>query len=164
MLSKLNINKKLNIMLNNKASAKAIIKGSKEYPKIRGIVFFHETPNEVLVTANIKGLPHTENICSTRIFAFHIHEGLCSGTAKDPFANVGQHYNPNNCNHPNHAGDLPPLFENQGEAFMTFLTQRFTTEEIVGRTVIIHDSPDDFTSQPSGNSGAKIACGVIKTF
>ena len=45
---------------------------------------------------------------------------------------------------------------------MNFLTDRFTLKEIIGRTVVIHSMPDDFTSQPSGNSGEKIACGVIK--
>ena len=39
---------------------------------------------------------------------------------------------------------------------------RFTVEEIVGKTVIIHSNADDFTTQPSGNSGEKIACGIIK--
>jgi Cu-Zn family superoxide dismutase len=53
------------------------------------------------------------------------------------------------------------LFGNQGFAFMTVLTNRFSVDEIAGRTVVIHRSPDDFTSQPSGNSGPKIACGQI---
>ena len=48
-----------------------------------------------------------------------------------------------------------------GYAFSAFLTDRFTVKEIVGRTVIMHSSPDDFTSQPSGNAGEKIACGEI---
>ena len=46
---------------------------------------------------------------------------------------------------------------------MTFLTNRFRVEEILGKTVIIHDSPDDFTSQPAGNAGKKIACGMIRS-
>jgi Cu-Zn family superoxide dismutase len=44
---------------------------------------------------------------------------------------------------------------------LSFLTNRFTLDEIIGRVIIIHDKPDDFTSQPSGNSGNKIACGKI---
>ena len=66
------------------------------------------------------------------------------------------------CEHPNHAGDLPPLFGNNGFALSLFLTNRFTVDEVIGRTIIIHDHPDDFTTQPSGNSGTKIACGVIR--
>ena len=42
------------------------------------------------------------------------------------------------------------------------VTDRFTISDIIGRTVVIHKSPDDFTTQPSGNAGAKIACGEIK--
>jgi len=63
--------------------------------------------------------------------------------------------------HPHHAGDLPPLFGNNGYALSMFLTTRFSVSEIIGRTVILHSAPDDFTSQPAGNSGVKIACGVI---
>lgn len=79
----------------------------------------------------------------------------------DPFADAMSHYNPNDCEHPHHAGDLPPLFGNDGFALLLFLTSRFSVDEIIGKTVIIHDQPDDFTTQPSGNSGTKIACGVI---
>ena len=57
---------------------------------------------------------------------------------------------------------MPPLFWNNGYAFQMFLTDRFTVKEIIGKTVIIHDNADDFTTQPSGNSGEKIACGVIE--
>ena len=44
---------------------------------------------------------------------------------------------------------------------LAFLTNRLTVNELIGKTVIIHDRPDDFTTQPSGNAGNKIACGVI---
>ena len=67
------------------------------------------------------------------------------------------------CNHPYHAGDLPPLFSANGLGFSAFLTNRFVAEEIKGKTIIIHSNPDDFTTQPSGNSGIKIACGVISS-
>ena len=45
---------------------------------------------------------------------------------------------------------------------MSVLLNKFSINEIIGKTVIIHDMPDDFTTQPSGNSGTKIACGVIQ--
>lgn len=57
---------------------------------------------------------------------------------------------------------MPPLFENNGYAYLSFLTNRFQIKDIVGKTVIIHDMPDDFKTDPSGNSGTKIACGIIK--
>jgi Cu-Zn family superoxide dismutase len=57
---------------------------------------------------------------------------------------------------------MPPLFGNNGSAWMMYSTDRFTIPEIIGKTVIIHSGIDDFSTQPSGNSGAKIACGAIQ--
>lgn len=142
--------------------AKANIKGSFKYPNIHGTFWFRQTKTGVIVTAKIYGLPTSNQICKNRIFGVHIHQnGNCTGNILDPFANVGTHYNPENCKHPEHAGDLTPLFENNGYAYYSFLTNRFTVKEILNKSVIIHDMPDDFTTQPSGNSGNKIACGII---
>lgn len=141
-------------------AAAAQIIGSSQFPNIRGTVFFAPTGRNVLVTADIHGLPHSGGPCQSGIFAFHIHEGAaCSGP---DFADTGGHFNPHNCPHPHHAGDLPPLFECNGRAFMVVMTDRFRVQDVIGRTVIIHSGPDDFTTQPSGNAGSKIACGVIR--
>ncbi|MFQ7398750.1 MAG: superoxide dismutase family protein, partial [Neglectibacter sp.] len=51
---------------------------------------------------------------------------------------------------------------NHGYAWSAFLTSRFTIRQVLGRTLIIHGSPDDFTTQPAGNSGKRIACGEIR--
>lgn len=143
-------------------TAKATIKGGKNNPKIKGTVTFKQTKQGVLLTAKITGLPTPQNKCGGKFFGFHIHSGSsCTGTTEDEFANSGSHYNPNNCQHPYHAGDLPPLFSNDGTAYMSVLTNNFKIKDIIGKTIIIHNSPDDFTSQPSGNSGKKIACGKI---
>ena len=142
--------------------AKANIKGSSKYPNIHGTFWFLQTKSGVIVTTKIYDLPTSNQICKNRIFGVHIHQnGNCSGNNLDPFANVGTHYNLENCNHPEHAGDLAPLFENNGYAYYSFLTNRFTVKEILNRSIIIHDMPDDFITQPSGNSGNKIACGII---
>lgn len=139
--------------------------GSDMYPDINGYVKFYQTKYGVLVSAEIFGLPTCNEPCRENIFAFHIHNGCCcSGNENDPFADAEMHYNPCDCEHPYHAGDLPPIFSNDGYAFSTFLTNRFSVNEIIGRTVIIHSNPDDFTTQPSGNAGKKIACGEIKAF
>jgi Cu-Zn family superoxide dismutase len=57
---------------------------------------------------------------------------------------------------------MPPLFVNHGYAFSAFLTDKFYVRDVIGLTVIIHAQPDDFTTQPSGNAGKKIACGLIE--
>ena len=135
------------------------------YPNINGTITFKRKEDGVLVTAEIWGLPYKKNICDNEIFALHIHNGnSCTGNAIDSFANAGTHYNPNKCKHPEHAGDLPPLFGNNGYAYLSTYTNRFSIDEIIGKVIIIHDKPDDFTSQPSGNSGNKIACGKILPF
>lgn len=150
-------------LLRRRPNAWAKINGSVDYPEIYGVVRFYQTVYGVLVVSNIGGLPNVNGYCESPVFAFHIHEGdSCTGNADDPFFNVKSHYNPYNCLHPYHSGDLPPLFGANGYAFSAFLTDRFSVNEIVGRTVIIHSSPDDFMTQPSGNAGEKIACGVIQ--
>lgn len=142
--------------------AAAMVKGSEKYPEIKGQVRFYQTRQGVLVAAEVTGLPQPEGLCESPIFAFHIHSGgSCSGNGQDPFAEAMTHYNPGDCAHPYHAGDLPPLFGNNGYALSVFLTDRFTVHEIMEKTVIIHANLDDFTTQPSGNAGEKIACGMI---
>ena len=152
-----------NLFTNIFNNAKAIIKGGKKYPKVNGIVTFRETKNGVILTAKVNNLPQSKDKCTGRFFGFHIHEGnSCSGNSSDEFANSKSHLNSTNCPHPFHIGDLPPLVENNGYCYMRVLINKFKIKDILGKTIIIHDSADDFTSQPSGNSGNKIACGIIK--
>lgn len=123
---------------------------------LTGIVRFYRHGDGTVVVAQIRGLPETE----TNFFGFHIHEGEdCRG---GNFANSKGHYDPCDMEHPEHAGDLPPLLGCKGNAFLAVQTGRFCPAEVVGRTVVIHSHPDDFRSQPSGDSGMKIACGVIR--
>ena len=146
----------------NRPQAEALVTGNGDYGDISGTVDFYQANNGVMVSASIAGLPQTDDKCGNTVFGFHIHEGGdCSPGGAQPYEGAMGHYNPGNCPHPYHAGDLPPLFANKGYAFMAFVTDRFTIDEIIGKTVVIHSAPDDFTSQPSGNSGNKIACGVI---
>ena len=149
-------------VLRSRPQAVVFLRGSAEFPDISGIVRFYATEWGTLVAADVVGLPHKNGECEGRIFGFHIHAGeSCTGNADDPFADALSHYDTNLCPHPYHAGDMPPLFGCRGRAFSVFLTDRVTVGELIGKTVIIHDSPDDFTTQPSGNAGTKIACGVI---
>lgn len=157
-----NNNIDLDSKLQGLPDATAVINGRAENSGIHGTVKFYQMSGGVLVIADIQGLPASSDACKNNIFAFHIHNGTdCSGNEEDPFANAGTHYNPNDCPHPYHSGDMPPLFGTGSRAFLAFLTGRFKVNEIIGKTVIIHDGIDDFTTQPSGNAGNKIACGII---
>ncbi|MBQ7391909.1 MAG: superoxide dismutase family protein [Clostridia bacterium] len=156
---------RLDALLRSRPQAWANLRGSALYPDLQGRVLFYGHPLGTLVVAEVEGLPTSQNNCASPIFGFHIHEGgACAGDGEDPFANVRMHYNPQGCPHPYHAGDLPPLFGANGYAFGACLTDRFLVHEVIGRTVIIHSSPDDFTTQPSGNAGRKIACGEIRGY
>ncbi len=122
---------------------------------LRGSVSFYQRSGGVLVVARVSGLPRQDGF-----YGFHIHEGeSCAG---EGFADTGSHYNPTGMPHPNHAGDLPPLLGHSGRAYLAVMTDRFSIADVLGRTVVIHSGPDDFTTQPAGNAGTKIGCGVIK--
>ena len=136
--------------------AVARIRGGMEAPQLTGCVAFYQENGCVLVVAKIFGLPSASE---TGFFGFHIHQGenFC-GT---DFSGTGSHYNPTEQAHPKHAGDLPPLLACQGNAYLSVRSDRFSVKDIIGRTVVIHSDPDDFHTQPAGNAGKKIACGVI---
>ena len=141
----------------------ARIKGSSSYPDIAGMAWFYKMQAGILVSINLRGLPEPDADCQSPIFAVHIHGGgSCTGDETDPFMNAMTHYNPDACAHPYHAGDLPPLFGANGIAFSAFLTNRFSADEIIGKTMIVHAGLDNFTTQPSGNAGKKMACGVVR--
>lgn len=141
--------------ISGRPAAFARMWGGKEAPCVRGMVKFYQRPSGVLVVAEVSGLPGN----GTGFHGFHIHEGAdCGG---EDFADSGSHFNPTNTSHPMHAGDLPPLYARNGRAYLAVMTDRFCISDIIGRTVIIHSDPDDFHTQPSGNSGKKIACGTI---
>lgn len=149
-------------LLRRRPQAAAALRSAPDHPGALGQVRFYQTARGVLVAAEVWNLPITPDNCGEQVYGFHIHAGgSCTGTESDPFADALTHYDPTGLPHPCHAGDLPPLFGNDGYAFSVVLTDRFTVEEIMGKTIIIHSQPDDFTTQPAGNAGHKIACGVI---
>jgi Cu-Zn family superoxide dismutase len=132
---------------------------------VSGQVNFQEKKDKMLVTATVTGLkPNSEH-------GFHVHEkGDCS--APDG-ASAGGHFNPDSQahGHPHqgkqHTGDLPNLVANsKGEASFSFEADKMRLNDgpqgILNRAVVVHANPDDYQSQPAGNSGARIACGIIK--
>jgi Cu-Zn family superoxide dismutase len=147
--------------------AYAILKAGPDYPSIRGLVTFAQIQGGVMVCADVAGLPPYSPGNNSKQpvgpFGFHIHEkGHCVvGDPSKPFEECGGHWNPTNQPHGNHAGDFPVLVADKGWAKMCFIMSRFTVNEILGRSVMIHENPDDYRTQPSGNSGKRIACGEI---
>jgi Cu-Zn family superoxide dismutase len=148
-------------------TAYADIIGGADAPQLSGIVYFMDVPGGTWVSVSVSGLPAyqpgQEGIPQIGPHGFHIHElGNCEiNDPNNPFQATGGHWNPTNQPHGNHAGDFPVLFSNQGYAVMNFFTDKFKVNDIIGRSIVIHQSPDDYRTQPSGNSGKKLACGVI---
>jgi|SRR5688572_9240769 Cu-Zn family superoxide dismutase len=135
--------------------------GSKAF----GEATFEQIGNKVRVAVFVQGLkPGQEH-------GLHIHEvGDCS--SGDGMSTKG-HFNPYDKPHahhgsPNrHAGDLPSLKANKDgranvQADLDVITVAPGAASIVGRGLIVHADPDDYTTQPTGNAGARIACGVIQ--
>ncbi|MEI3607925.1 superoxide dismutase family protein [Pseudogracilibacillus sp. SE30717A] len=150
--------------------AYAEIRGSNLAPNLTGYVTFTEVPYGTEVSVEVSGLPNYRpaqgNMSPIGPHGFHIHEhGTCEiDNPNDPFSAAGEHWNPDNQPHGHHAGDFPVLFSNNGYSRMTFFTNRFTPENVIGKTVMIHENPDDYRTQPAGNSGKRIGCGVIMPF
>lgn len=116
----------------------------------------------VEVSADLTGVP-------PGVHGFHIHE---KGDCGDNGNAAGAHFNPASAPHggpgapAHHAGDWGNIAADaSGKAAMRFTTRAITLGEgansAVGRAIILHASPDDLTSQPSGNAGPRIACGVV---
>jgi superoxide dismutase, Cu-Zn family len=133
--------------------------------KASGTVNFQQLGSKVRVVANVSGLvPGREH-------GFHIHEaGDCS--SGDGMSAKG-HFNPLGKPHglyttaERHAGDMPALKADANgnaklETDLDIMTVAPGPASIVGRGLIVHADPDDYKTQPTGNAGARIACGVIQ--
>jgi Cu-Zn family superoxide dismutase len=133
--------------------------------QVNGTVTFTQQGNRVIVVADVRGLP------PNTAHGFHVHE---KGDCSSPDAmSAGGHFNPGAHPHagPNtanrHAGDLGNLETGaSGRAYKRMVVDNITldhgTSGVLGRAVIVHEKADDFTTQPSGNAGARVACGVIE--
>jgi Cu-Zn family superoxide dismutase len=142
-----------------KAIAKVEALGSN---KVKGTVTFTKKDGGVEIVAELTGLPPGKH-------GFHVHEfGDCTmadGTC------AGAHFNPTGAPHggpddtQRHAGDFGNIEADQsGKATyrrVDYLIELSGRNSIIGRSVIVHADPDDLKSQPSGNAGARIGCGVI---
>lgn len=144
-------------LANSNPYAISYLKGGKENPKLKGTVEFFSWATGSIIKLEVVGLPIGE---LNDFFGFHIHEnGICE--ENNNYEIAGSHFDVDMNTHQNHVGDLPNIYSNNGYAFMLYYTNRFKPDDIIGKSVIIHRMVDDMVSQPSGNSGARIACGVI---
>ncbi len=127
-----------------------------------------ETPTGVLISIDLMGL-------SSGPHAFHVHEkGVCNPA--DKFMSAGGHFNVQDHKHGYlveggpHAGDMPnAVVPDGGILRMNVFNENVTLKDGPnslfgpnGTSLVIHDRPDDYKSQPSGNAGDRIACAVIK--
>lgn len=130
----------------------------------KGTVTFHEMGDGVHVVVNVEGLTPGEH-------AFHVHEkGDCS--APDA-KSAGEHFDPTKQPHgapdaaAHHAGDFGNLVADadgkaKKEIHMKGITIADGPTSIVGKAFIVHEKADDFKTQPHGNAGGRVACGVIE--
>jgi Cu-Zn family superoxide dismutase len=138
---------------------------AKSGSQVAGNVNFAERGDKVLVSVKVSGLkPNSQH-------GFHVHEkGDCSSADA---LTAGGHFNPDGNPHGHagqakrHAGDLVNLVaDGKGESAVSFEVDTIRLDEgkygILNRAVIIHTNPDDYVSQPVGNAGGRIACGLIK--
>lgn len=131
-----------------------------------GTVNLTETPHGVLLDVQFEGLPEGTH-------GFHIHEtGLC----EPPFKSAGGHFNPGGAKHGilapegKHAGDLPNIHMPAGSLRLEVLAAEVTLAEgeanslldADGSAIVVHDGADDYVTDPAGDAGNRIACGVIE--
>jgi superoxide dismutase, Cu-Zn family len=130
--------------------------------KIKGVITFTREGTAVRVQGRIEGLSEGKH-------GFHVHQfGDCSAVDA---ASAGDHFNPTDQPHgehgvgSRHAGDFGNIEAGaDGVANVDFLDHMITfsgNSNIIGRSLIVHQNEDDLTSQPSGNAGPRVACGII---
>jgi Cu-Zn family superoxide dismutase len=129
---------------------------------VQGTIVFRKTKNGIRITGDVSGLTPGKH-------GFHIHE---FGDCRAPDArSAGGHYAPGNNPHggpdmdERHVGDLGNIEANQDGVAHIYIVDNVITlkgdQSVLGRAVVIHAGEDDFTSQPSGDAGPRVACGVI---
>ena len=129
----------------------------------RGTAWFTQEDDHVVVHIQASGL------APSREHGFHVHE---KGDCSSPDASsAGAHFNPTDMPHgppgsEHHAGDLPSLkADAAGKVSTTFDVKGVLlgtgATDLMGKALVIHADPDDYATQPAGNSGKRVACGVI---
>ena len=140
---------------------------AKSESNVTGEVVFTQKDKEVTMIVNLQGLTPGEH-------AIHLHQ--TSDCSSDDATSTGGHWNPDNQPHGKwgdekgyHRGDIGNLTADaDGNATLNFKTDQWAiggddeNKNIMGRGIIVHQEADDFTTQPTGAAGARVACGEIK--
>jgi len=135
--------------------------------KTAGLATLTQMPSGVLIVVAVKGVPAGEH-------AFHIH---AAGKCEPPFTSAGGHFNPDSKKHGlmvmegHHAGDMPNLHvPANGELQVQMLNTSVTLEKGKpnslfgpnGTSLVIHAVKDDYQTDPTGEAGARMICGVLE--
>ena len=130
-----------------------------------GTLTLTQTPRGVLITGDLSSLP-------PGLHAIHVHD---VGRCEPPFTSAGGHFNPGQRAHGfrnangNHFGDLPNFSVGaNGTGHVEYISRDITLAQGMvgvlhpgGTSLVVHAGPDDYQSDPAGNSGNRIACGVV---
>ncbi|HMQ69949.1 MAG TPA: superoxide dismutase family protein [Ignavibacteria bacterium] len=147
---------------NSKSQKAEALLEPKSGSNVKGKITFTKEGNTMKVLADIEGL-------TPGLHGFHIHEkGDCS--APDG-TSAGGHFNPKSMKHAGpdsperHEGDLGNIkADESGKAHLDITDSILTFDgesSILGKSVIVHENADDLTTQPTGNAGGRVACGII---
>ena len=146
---------KWNVFFLIRPEAAANLTGAPGYENLRGAGTLLPGARGTIVVAQVEGLPGTDSS------AYTCTRATTAVRDRSHLTGPGAHWGLPGQLHPEHLGDLPVLLAKNGKAWSAVWTGRFLPSQARGHTVIVHRMPDDYRSQPAGDSGERIGCGVI---